>query len=165
MKKILKFIGAFVLTFALIVTSVGVTALCANYLKPTSVEAAGSGTSFAKVSSLKGSAVMYKTSSDGLFKRNYLAHVKEVSWKKIEGASGYEYTFGSTWNKKMKTTNSKIEYILGWGSKLDMTLTFGSASNPKVKVFVRPYYVKAGKTTYGQWNSITIPFTIIDESK
>lgn len=68
-----------------------------------------------------------------------------ITWKKAEGASGYEVSYASKANGKFKSA--------GKTSKSSMTIK-GLPSNKKCYVKVRAYKVIDGKKVYGSYSSV-----------
>lgn len=71
----------------------------------------------------------------------------KFTWKKVEGATGYQYRYNLFWTKDSKTS----DYTKVTTTKRSAVITF--QDNGTVKFQVRPYKVVDGKKVYGKWTT------------
>lgn len=162
MKKITKLTKSIcgILVFCMLLGGIGVT-MPVNPLKPVTVEAATVFDTDSKTSNIKGSGTLYIPKKDVLFAYNYFASISNVSWKKVPGATGYEIRLVEPGKNKIlyfyseHTKKNTFSYG-GWLTKSQADSIFGSISNPKITIYVRPYVQINQVKLYGQWASKTI---------
>jgi hypothetical protein len=70
-----------------------------------------------------------------------------ITWKKVSGATGYQYRYNLFWSKDSKVS----DYTVKKTKKRYAKITF--QDNDTIKFQVRPYKVVDGKKQYGKWTT------------
>ena len=80
----------------------------------------------------------------------------KFTWKKVKGASGYQYRYNVFWTKDSKIS----DYTKKTTKKTSAKIFF--QDNETIKFQVRPYKVVNGKRTYGKWTSCLLTQEEVD---
>ncbi|SFQ49460.1 hypothetical protein SAMN02910358_02451 [Lachnospiraceae bacterium XBB1006] len=73
-----------------------------------------------------------------------------ITWKKVSGATGYQYRYNLFWAKDSKVS----DYTVKKTKKRFAKITFQDSDT--IKFQVRPYKVVDGKKQYGKWTTCVL---------